>query len=83
MSHVILEVPDISCGHCERTILTALQGRAGVETVQVSLPAKTVALSFDESTLPLAQVEAFPSTRKATRSAGWRKGSPRLGRRGR
>ena len=45
MSHVILEVPDISCAHCEKTILTTLQGQPGVKTVQVSIPAKTVDLT--------------------------------------
>ena len=59
MSHVILEVPDISCGHCEKTILNALQGRPGVQAVQVSIPAKTVDLAFDEQTLSLPQVEAL------------------------
>ena len=59
MSHVILEVPDISCGHCEKTILNALQGQPGVEAVQVSIPAKTVDLTFDEQTLSLPQVEAL------------------------
>jgi copper chaperone CopZ len=59
MSHVILEVPDISCGHCEKTILTALQGQPGVQAVQVSIPAKTVDLTFDEQILSLPQVEAL------------------------
>jgi copper chaperone CopZ len=59
MSHVILEVPDISCGHCEKTILTALQGQPGVQAVQVSIPAKTVDLTFDEQTVSLPQVEAL------------------------
>ena len=59
MSHVILEVPDISCGHCEKTIRTTLQGQPGVQAVQVSIPAKTVDLTFDEQTLSLPQVEAL------------------------
>jgi copper chaperone len=56
MSQVILEVPDISCAHCEKTILTALQGQPGVQTVQVSIPAKTVNLVYDEGALSLQQV---------------------------
>jgi Cu+-exporting ATPase len=73
MSHVILEVPDISCGHCEKTILNTLQGQPGVKTVQVSIPAKTVDLTFDETALNLQQVQAlldeegYPVT--ATRTA--------------
>ncbi len=56
MPHVILEVPDISCAHCEKTILTTLQGQPGVQTVQVSIPAKTVNLVYDEGALSLQQV---------------------------
>ena len=59
MSHVILDVPDISCAHCEKTILTALQGQPGVTTVQVSIPAKAVDLSYDEQALNLQQVESI------------------------
>ena len=59
MSHVLLKIPDISCAHCEKTILTALQGRPGVQAVQVSIPAKTVDLTYDENALNLQQVEAL------------------------
>ena len=56
MSQVILEVPDISCAHCEKTILTTLQGQPGVQTVQVSIPGKTVYLQHDPATLSLDRV---------------------------
>ena len=59
MSQVVLNVPDISCTHCEKTILTALRDRPGVQTVAVSIPAKTVDLTFDEGRITLAQVEAI------------------------
>lgn len=54
---ITLSVPDISCEHCERTVMEALQGRPGVNSVRVNIPEKKVMLSYDESTLPLEQVK--------------------------
>jgi copper chaperone len=59
MSKVILDVPDVSCAHCEKTILGVLTGQAGVREVRVDIPAKTVALDVDEAVLPLSQVQAI------------------------
>jgi copper chaperone len=56
MSQVILNVPDISCAHCEKTVLGALQGKPGVKSVQVDVPSKKVYLDYDESALNLDQV---------------------------
>ena len=33
MANVVLQVPDISCGHCAKTITEALEHKPGVETV--------------------------------------------------
>ncbi len=57
MSQVVLNVPDISCAHCEKTVLGALQGKPGVKSVQVDIPAKSVYLDYDPQALSLAQVE--------------------------
>jgi copper chaperone len=59
MSNIVLEVPDISCAHCERTIVNTLQGQPGVTQVLVSIPAKTVTLAYDEQALPLEQIQAL------------------------
>ncbi len=56
MSQITLNVPDISCAHCERAILNALQDRPGVNTVQVSIPNKTVNLDYDDGRLSLQEV---------------------------
>jgi len=56
MATIVLDVPDISCAHCEKTILQALQPRSGVHEVRINIPAKTVTLDLDESALPLDQV---------------------------
>jgi copper chaperone len=68
MSQVILNVPDISCAHCEKTVLGALQGQHGVNSVQVDIPAKKVYLDYDENAISLDQVgeildeEGYPVT---------------------
>jgi copper chaperone len=48
MSDVVFSVPDVSCEHCERTISGVLQPLAGVREVSVDVPARTVAVAFDE-----------------------------------
>ncbi len=59
MSNIILEVPDVSCAHCEKTILSALEQQPGVQSVQVDIAGKIVYLGYDPATLPLTQVQAI------------------------
>ncbi len=59
MSQAILNVPDISCGHCEQSITKALQGQPGVQGVRVDIPAKTVHLDYDPGALSLDRVKAI------------------------
>ena len=47
MSTVVMNVPDISCEHCQRTITNALTAVNGIESVRVSIPAKQVHVSYD------------------------------------
>jgi copper chaperone len=56
MSQVILNVPDISCAHCEKTVVGALQGKPGVSSVQVDIPSKAVYLDYDPEAISLEQV---------------------------
>ncbi|MBV9172257.1 MAG: heavy-metal-associated domain-containing protein [Chloroflexi bacterium] len=49
MATTILNVPDISCEHCERTITNALQPLPGVRMVNVDIPGKQVQVEYDES----------------------------------
>ena len=49
MAATILNVPDISCEHCERTITNALKPIAGVRTVNVDIPGKQVRVEYDEA----------------------------------
>jgi copper ion binding protein len=56
MTNQVLSVPDISCNHCKQTIEEALSRISGVDTSNVDIPAKTVALSFDESAVSLDEI---------------------------
>ena len=56
MSQITLTVPDMSCAHCEQTVRGALEGKPGVNTVQVDLPGKKVYLDYDESRLTVDTV---------------------------
>ncbi|HUS16125.1 MAG TPA: heavy-metal-associated domain-containing protein [Chloroflexia bacterium] len=81
MSNVILEVPDVSCAHCEKTIVNALTGRPGVERVQVDIPGKVVYLGYDPATLPLTEVQAILDD-EGYPVAGSREGDAPAGRKG-
>jgi copper chaperone CopZ len=47
MSTVVMNVPDISCAHCERAITEALQPVEGVRDVGVDIPGRTVTVAYD------------------------------------
>lgn len=53
MTTVTLSVPDISCGHCKSSIEGAVAPLEGVESAEVTIEAKTVNVSFDESLVHL------------------------------
>jgi copper chaperone len=57
MTQVTLNVPDISCAHCEKTIVEALRGKPGVQAVAVSIPSKIVLLKYDEGQIALDEVK--------------------------
>jgi copper chaperone len=47
MTSTLLNVPDISCEHCERTITEALSPLTGVHGVQVDIAAHQVRVEYD------------------------------------
>jgi copper chaperone len=57
MTQIILNVPDISCEHCERTIANTLRPVAGVRGVSVDIPAKQVRVDYDETQVNLDQMK--------------------------
>ena len=58
MTTVVLNVPDITCNHCERTITGALTPIEGVHSVAVDIPARQVQVEYDPSRVDLEQVKA-------------------------
>ena len=59
MAKVTLNVPGISCAHCQASILKALEPQAGIASVQVDIPAKTVRLEYDPARISLEKVGAI------------------------
>ncbi len=53
MATTVLNVPDISCEHCQRTITNALTPVEGVRSVNVDIPTKKVTVAYDEAVVSL------------------------------
>lgn len=56
MAKTLLNVPDISCEHCQHAIEGALRDEQGINVVKVDIAAKTVFLDYDPSTVTLEKV---------------------------
>jgi copper chaperone len=54
---IVLNVPDISCEHCERAITGALTPVEGIKTVAVDIPAKQVRVSYDDAQVGIDQMK--------------------------
>jgi copper chaperone len=57
MATNVLNVPDISCGHCQATITNALSPLPGVDSVSVDIPTKTVTVQYDSAVVGLDQMK--------------------------
>jgi copper chaperone len=57
MATTILNVPDISCEHCERTITNALTPVDGVRSVKVDIPGKQVRVDYDDATVDVNRMK--------------------------
>jgi copper chaperone len=57
MANVVLNVPDISCEHCERAITGALTPVDGVKSVSVDIPAKQVKVDYDAAQVDLEKMK--------------------------
>ena len=57
MATATLNVPDISCEHCERAVTNALTPLKGVRDVQVDVPTKRIRVTYDESLVTLEQMK--------------------------
>jgi copper chaperone CopZ len=58
VAKVILDVPDISCEHCQKAIEGALRKEVGVASVRVDVPTRKVYLDYDPTKLTMEQVNA-------------------------
>ena len=58
MALVTLNIPDISCGHCERVIGGALGKLPGVHTVAVDIGGKRVRVDYDEARVTVAELRS-------------------------
>ena len=57
MKTIVLNVPDISCEHCERTITGALGPVEGVQNVNVDIPSKQVRVDYDDSAVDVERMK--------------------------
>jgi copper chaperone len=57
VEQTVLNVPDISCEHCERTITEALQPMAGVRSVSVDIPARQVHVAYDPAQVSVERMK--------------------------
>jgi copper chaperone len=57
MANIVLNVPDISCEHCERAITGALTPVDGVKSVSVDIPAKQVKVDYDAAQVDLEKMK--------------------------
>ena len=49
MTELTLTVPDIHCGHCKSALEGAVGAIDGVSSAEVTIDARTLDVSFDES----------------------------------
>lgn len=54
---ITLNVPDVSCEHCVKTIDGALGALPGVEMVRTDLPTRTVQVRFEPGQVSRQQIE--------------------------
>jgi copper chaperone CopZ len=49
MTTTVLNIPDISCDHCARTVTEALSPLEGIRRVSVDVPKQQVRVEYDET----------------------------------
>ena len=57
MATNVLNVPDISCGHCQATITNALTPLNGVQAVNVDIPTRQVTVEYDPATVGIDRMK--------------------------
>ncbi len=59
MTETTLTVPNISCEHCERSVVSALSPADGVQQVTVDIPTKTVKVVYDPARVKIEDLSAI------------------------
>ena len=59
MTEITLSVPDISCGHCKMSIEGAVNQLDGIDSVEVSIEGRTVAVSYGDAVTLDAIIDAI------------------------
>ena len=57
MATNVLNIPDISCGHCQATITNALTPLDGVQAVNVDIPTRQVTVEYDPTIVDLDRMK--------------------------
>ena len=57
-THVVLNVPSISCNHCKHAIESAVAGLAGIAGVEVDVEARSVSVEYDPGQIALPAIKA-------------------------
>ena len=57
MATNVLNVPDISCGHCQATITDALTPLEGVQAVNVDIPTRKVTVEYNPTIVGLDRMK--------------------------
>ena len=58
MTHRVIQVDGMTCGHCVETVTQAVQSLQGIQKVTVDLDKKQVTLDYDEQKIGLAGISA-------------------------
>ena len=58
MTSAVLNIPEISCDHCARTVTEALTPIEGVRHVRVDVPAQQVHVEYDETRVGLERMKS-------------------------
>jgi len=61
MATTVLNVPDISCEHCERTITEALTPVEGIQSVRVDIDGKRVSVDYDAARVSVERMREILS----------------------
>ena len=57
-THVVLNVPGVSCNHCKNAIEGAVGALTGVRQVEVDVSDKSVTIDFEDADVSLDEIEA-------------------------